>query len=154
MKECQGTRGVKKGTIFFCRPVTLDDQSIIIGFASYAIPNRYFSDIVNFRHQLQQETNPLLFDSRLLLDLDFELRDYYFQLIERAHQPIDFSNTDGEPIVLHEIEYELKCPPLIAIRKLHELSTEKNLGELLNRAEYDSKGQFENPLFFLGKNKQ
>ena len=151
VKECQGTRGVKKGTIFFCRLVTLNDQSIILGFAPYAIPNHYFSDILNFRHQLKRETHPLLFGSHLLLDLDFELRDHYFQLIERSHQSVDFSRTDREPIVLHEVEYELKCPPLIAIRKLYELSSEKNLGKLLSRAEYDSEGQFETLSFSWGK---
>ena len=81
VKEC--SIGFKRGSILFCRPVTLDDQSIIIGLAPYTISSHHFSDIVNFRHHLKRETRPLLFGPPLLLDLDFELRDYYFQLLER-----------------------------------------------------------------------
>ncbi len=111
VKECNASKEAKKGTIFFCRPVRLEGQSIIIGMAQYAVPNRFFQEITDCRDWLQEVTEVSSLTPQILLDYESEMRELYFDVLEQAFQPARFTNTDGDPFIINEIFYDLKCTP-------------------------------------------
>jgi hypothetical protein len=111
LKESAGTRGLNKGDMIFCRPITMDGQSIAVGFAPFAIPGHFFETVVSFRDAILEDCELSMFGPGELIDFDIEFRECYFSIMKMAFQPKRFSNTDGEPIVINEILYEFKCAP-------------------------------------------
>ncbi len=120
-KERKGTQKAKKGNITFGRQVTLDNQSIMVGFAPFPIPNHYFTELMSARESLCESISPQNCTLELLRDSDFEVRKLYFDVLKRAMTPTKFANTDFELILLHDIVFELKCSLREAFDKLFGL---------------------------------
>ena len=141
VKECSGTHGLSKGSIVFCRLTKLDNQSFIIGTAPYALPNRFFDLTIDFRDWLLQtsETTPLTPEH--LIEYDIEIREFYFLSLTDAFKPIQFSNTDREAIILHEIFYDLKCTPRDVFDALYSLTPE-SLARPWEESTFDDNGNF------------
>jgi hypothetical protein len=142
VKECNGTKGIKKGSIIFGRHTTLDNQSILIGFAPVVIENGYFASLIHLRDSLCDQLSLQVFTPKLLKQYDFMLREFYFDLIEHSLIPPALVNTDEDPLELHEIMYELTCSVQEAFEELFVLCQSENAEKWLSQqeAEYDKKG--------------
>lgn len=141
IKEAQGTFTIKAGDLIYGRAVTLDEQSIVIGFGPWVIPNRFFDTVLDFRDGCREE----------LSVIDFELRDLYYYIIEETMRPPVMTNHHGDVVILNEIFYELKCHPKEVFDALMPLSCQEDFhwNEKLSTIEFpwvttqDPTGQFE-----------
>lgn len=86
VKEAIGTRKLEKGTILFCRPVTVDDQTVFVGLANYTIPPQFLNMVTDFRNKLLESVKQVGFEPEDLLELEMILRKAYFFIIEWAFQ--------------------------------------------------------------------
>lgn len=142
IKEATASQKLRKGDIILCRPVTFEGQSIAVGMAQRTIPNRFFEVIVDLRDWIFKMEEISAFTPEDFHLYDQDLRELYFKIMEDASQPMRFSNTDQEPIVLHELFYNLKCTPLEAFEALSSLCPKER--ELpWERRTLDSQGNFE-----------
>ncbi|MFH1653234.1 MAG: SEC-C metal-binding domain-containing protein [Pseudomonadota bacterium] len=112
---------VKIGYILFARIITINDVSIMLGCASFPIPPRFHLDLLDLKKDLQKSCGEL--NSELLCDIESELRETYFNYIDSAFNPKlpELRNTDGDPMVIHNLEYELICSPQKAYDRLKSL---------------------------------
>jgi hypothetical protein len=139
VKEHKATHVLKKGKIIFGRSVTLDGQSIMAGMFPFSLPGTVFNEIAEYRDSLLQDLELSAFTAEELIDYDMELRELYFNLIEANSQPIRFSNTDGDPVNLNEMVYDLKCTPREAFEALRPLCPPKKAGTW-EKGEFDAEG--------------
>jgi hypothetical protein len=123
VRERQASTTLRPGEIIFTKVVALDGEAVMLGCAPYAIPGRNFDAIVALResiarhHELTDET---------LREFDLELRQLYLELREGVVNPglPSLQNTDGDPLQMTRIDYELGCPPQEALTALLPLALE------------------------------
>ena len=108
--ERRASRTLKKGAIIFASVVTLDGDSIMLGCAPYEIPPSYAGVFLDWREDMANEDMEGL---ELLRSWDFELREAYLDIRDDLLDPQFpvLQNTDGDPLQLTTLHYELKCTP-------------------------------------------
>jgi hypothetical protein len=106
--EHSGTEALSPGDILFAFPATAGGGTILLGCAPIIIPPAWHNRIIDFRQQMWKRRRPTPAD---LKDADFELRDLYFEIAESIYDPKPpvLTNTDGEPLVLTTLTYELRA---------------------------------------------
>ena len=142
LKEATSSKTLTKGDIILCRPVTFEGQSLAISMAPCVIPNRFFTVIVGLRDWIFETEEISAFTPEDFHLYDQDIRELYFKILEEASQPMQFSNTDQEPIILHELFYDLKCTPLEAFEALSSLCPKERALPWTSRT-LDSQGNFE-----------
>jgi hypothetical protein len=136
IKERQGTHYLKKGDIVFSRILTLDNQSIFVGMAPIIIPVRFHTSLIDFREWLVQENDddPLT-PAVLKTELDLDILDYFFDMIEYLANPNPtLINTDGDLIVFTKSYFELNMDIEEALYRLLPLTLLKNPERILESA--------------------
>lgn len=150
VQERTASTSLDPGTLIFCRIVTLDGDSIILGLGTTPIPS-HFLDLIVEQRQLMAENNlpqsaqssgqvPTL-SIELLHEYDIELRQLYFDIsIEVWKPPIpSLQNTDGDELAPTKLFYTLNCTPREALKALASLATEP-AEDLLQHGVFDSEG--------------
>ncbi|MDE0053813.1 MAG: SEC-C metal-binding domain-containing protein [Gammaproteobacteria bacterium] len=108
--ERRASRTLKKGSIIFTAVVTLDGDSIMLGCAPLIIPPSYAGIFLNMREDLADDSVEGL---DLLREWDHEMRELYLDIRDDLLNPRlpEMQNTDGDPLQLTKLYYELKCSP-------------------------------------------
>lgn len=108
--ERRGSRTLKNGSIIFTAVVTLDGDSIMLGCAPVVIPPSYAGIFLDMREDL---ANDSIRGVDLLREWDHELREVYVDIRDDLLNPRlpALQNTDGDPLQLTKLYYELKCTP-------------------------------------------
>ena len=77
---------------------------------------------------------------QVLRDWDFELLDLFHEIADRAYNPRlpTLQNTDGDPLSLHKLVFNLKAPPQAAFDALKHLALDELDEDLLADATRDS----------------
>nr|MBA3535439.1 SEC-C domain-containing protein [Tatlockia sp.] len=144
IKEKQGTHYLKRGDIVFSRILSVDEQSIFIGMAPMIIPVKYQTNLIDFREWLIEENDgsPLTPEA-LRLELDGDLFDYFFEVIEylQSNPRPTLLNTDGDLILLSKSHYKLDMSIGEALNCLLPLTLLKRPDEIIESAKRDKKGQ-------------
>ena len=99
-----------RGVILYARVVTLDDDSILLGCAPYALPPAWAEDIIDLREEWGIEADA---PAERLAARDAALRALYFDMREELLDP-DLplvENADGDPLQLTVLYYDLRCTP-------------------------------------------
>lgn len=119
--ERRGSRTLKKGSILFTAVVTLDGDSTMFGCAPIVIPPSYAGVFFDMREHLSNDSFEGL---DLLREWDYELRELYVDIRDDLLNPRlpEMQNTDGDPLQLTKLYYELKCTPQEAKDALASLS--------------------------------
>lgn len=127
---------LRPGQIVFTKVVDLDGEAVMTGCAPYAIPGRFFDAIVELRENIARHCD---LDAETLRDYDFELRGLYLNLREAVVNPAlpEVENTDGDPLQLTRIDYDLKCSPQDAFTALLPLTLEDDPDCFADESEYD-----------------
>lgn len=99
VKEVTGTKKLEKDTILFCRPVTVDDQTIFVGLASYTIPPQFLNMVTDFRNKLLESVKQDAFITDDLLELEIILRKAYFFIIEWVFQSKKVKKADAADLL-------------------------------------------------------
>ena len=119
--ERRASRTLGKGSIIFASVVTLDGDSIMLGCAPIIIPPAFAGTFFDLREELEKDTVKGL---DLLREWDYELRELYMDIRDDLLNPKlpELQNTDGDPLRLTKLYYELKCSPQEAKDALEPLS--------------------------------
>jgi len=144
LKERQGTHHLKRGDIIFSRLLTLEDQSIFIGMAPFAIPALYQNGLLDFRKWLIEENdNTSLTPKDLRDEFDREILDCFFDIVQSLFNnpgPL-LTNTDGNPIQFSTSHFKLNISPEEALKHLLPLTLENDPEEFLTEAKRDKSGK-------------
>ena len=110
------------GDLTFTRVVTAGGASIMIGASPWVIPPAWHLPVIEFREQLRPRRLLTLND---LLEYDIEIRQFYHQVVDAILHPAppSLQNTDGDPIELTTVTYELGVTAADAFERLRPLAT-------------------------------
>lgn len=139
--ERTASQSVRAGGVLFGRVLSMDGVSILFGMGSTQLPPTRRSDLIPLRDGLAGRGKRLTRDGVAVLD-DL-LRHWYLQAADQEHnpQPPTLMNTDGEPLVLTTLTFELRCEPdeaFTALRPLNAIVGAER--DLLEDAERDAAG--------------
>ena len=108
--ERRASRTLEKGSIIYTSVVTLDGDSIMLGCAPYSFAPSYSGLFLDLREEMADDE---AWGPELLRRRDIELRGLYFDIREDLLDPRlpVMQNTDGDPLQLTKLYYELNCTP-------------------------------------------
>jgi hypothetical protein len=106
--EVSATETVSPGDIIYAFPATFGGGTILLGLAPVPIPPAWHNHIIDFRQRIWKRRRPT---PDQLRRAEHEIRDFYFQIADAIFnpQPPALTNTDGEPLVLTTLTYELRA---------------------------------------------
>jgi hypothetical protein len=119
--EQGASKALRPADLIFTRIVTLDGVSLMFGAAPFVVPPRWHTHIIDWRERLMRKR---LMTRRDLADFDVEIRDLYFEIaVDLLNPPPpQLRNTDGDPIALTTLTYELKTTVGDAFERLAPLA--------------------------------
>jgi hypothetical protein len=150
VQERSGSQHMKQADIVFGRVAVIGGIGMILGLCSYVIPPGYKPGIIEFRGRMKKQTPAISEDA--LNDWDFEIRELFLEIDRVLFTRPNLSNTDGDPLELHEIIYDIdsadeafeRLVPLCVTTKASELrkDAERTADGHIQRAEisWDRKG--------------
>ena len=103
---------IEKGLIIFCRVVSLDGISFLMGTGTQPLRAVFLSDLVDVRKELFPAGGPggNPEASKILRDSEEYLRGIYFGLTKAQDKSkTDIRNVDGDPLVLHTLRYSIQA---------------------------------------------
>jgi hypothetical protein len=105
--EQGASQTLRPADLIFARVLTIDGVSLMLGTAPFVVPPRWHTRIIDWREQLFRKR---LMTRQDLVDFDIEIRDLYFDIAAELLDPTPprLCNTDGDPIALTTLTYELK----------------------------------------------
>jgi hypothetical protein len=138
--ERQASTTLRPGEIVFTKVVSLDGEAVMLGCAPYPIPARYFDAIVELRESIARNRDV---NAESLREYDTELRGLYLDLREEMVNPAPprLQNTDGDPLQMTRINYELDCSPQEAFSALLPLTIEDDPDAFAGDCERDEAGE-------------
>jgi uncharacterized protein DUF6398/SEC-C motif-containing protein len=147
VKEKRGSENVQKGDLLFGRAATIDAFSMLFGSGSIIIRPSWKPYLIHFRKWLIEEENPNPITIETLTDFDFEIREVYFDIFEKIMRPPEMQNTDGEPLRIHTLYYDIESPDAAfqALKSLSVTGTEKELRSQATFADDDGIEKIEIP---------
>jgi hypothetical protein len=120
--EQSASRVLRAGDVTFTRVVTAGDASIMLGASAWVIPPSWHLSVIEFRDQLSPRRLMTLAD---LSKCDIEVRRFYHQIVDAIVNPRlpTLQNTDGDPIEMTTMTYDLGVTPAEAFDRLRPLAT-------------------------------
>lgn len=128
------------GQIVYTKITTMDGESVMLGCAPIALSGRCFDAIMQAREAiLRRRKKPA---DHLLRERDVDLRQLYLDLreLELNPAPPSMQNTDGDPLQLMRLDFDLACPPQAALDALLPLTGESDAAVFANVCERDARG--------------
>ncbi len=139
ISERSGSRHARAGDIFYARVARIDAVAMLAGCGSILIPPDCKPQLIRFRRVLQRDEQvPITLGD--LDDYDFELREVYFSTYDRLTTPPEIRNTDGDPLVLHRLHYEIDSAE-VAFDRLKTLCVTETEEQMLAAAQRDDTGR-------------
>jgi hypothetical protein len=136
--EKQGSKNVRPGDILFGRIIQVDHVVMLVGCGSILIPPNRKPAIIELRRDMLHVNRQIT--PEVLNDYDFEIRELYLDIYESFTLPPQICNTDGEPLLLHTLHYEIDDPET-TFRRLCGLSVVKDEKTLRRSATLDNQGR-------------
>lgn len=120
--EQSASRTLHIGDVIFTRVVTAGGGSIMIGACPWVIPASWHIPIIDMREHWRPKR---LLTRDELIDYNLEIRQTYHEIVDRLLHPTlpVMQNTDGDPIELTTLTYELEVPVAEAVERLTPLAT-------------------------------
>ena len=123
--EQSASRTVHRTDLLFVRVVTTGEVCLMFGMAPLAVPARLHINILDWRDRLLGRR---LLARHDLMECDVEIRDLYLELAHEIRHPVSpqLRNTDGDPLELTTLVYNLTAAVADVFERLRPLAT---LGE-------------------------
>jgi hypothetical protein len=120
--EQSASRTLHVGDVLFTRVVTAGGGSIMIGACPLVIPASWHIPIIDRRQRWRPKR---LLTRDELFDYHLEIRQTYHEIVDRLMRPTlpVMQNTDGDPIELTTLTYELGVPVAEAVARLTPMAT-------------------------------
>ena len=136
--EHSGFQLCQPGDILFGRVIQYDHVGLLMGCGSILMPPASKPSIIQLRRLMRGQKARL--SARDVHAWEREIRQLYFDIEARLHRPPDLRNTEGDPLSLHELYFEIDAPGY-AFDGLKGLAWPIEEAELLHEAELDARGQ-------------
>ena len=140
VQEHMGSGYVKPKNIVFARVVVIEDVGMLVGMGRTLIPPGLKPGLIELRKDIKEDR--LLITDEDLLDWDMDLREAYLHINHHLHNPPKMQNTDGDPLELHKLIFEIKDPES-AFEKLASLCTVESFETIKEDAQTDKKGRIQ-----------
>jgi hypothetical protein len=144
VQERMGSEFMQKGDLIFGRAVQMDDVSMFLGLSPYKMPPGMIPEVIQFRRTFAGRRGLLSMDD--LYELDFEIRELYWDFDQRLHSAPEIVNTDGEPMEIRKLIYDIDSVEH-AVKKLANLSKTESFSDILDDAEKDKNGNIKRAVF-------
>ena len=120
--EQSASRTLQAGDVLFTRVVTAGGGSIMIGTCPWVIPASWHIPIIDIRERLRPKR---LLTREEVIDYDMEIREAYLAIADALLHPAPpvLQNTDGDPLELTALTYELGVTVAEAVERLSPLAT-------------------------------
>lgn len=140
--ERSATMNASKGHIVFAKVIQYDTIGLMVGCGSVFLPPAYKPSIIDLRAMMhtEKEKPGENLTTQDIFEWDIEIRDLYFDILDAMRRPPRICNTDGDPLVMHDLLFEISVSPQIAFDSLKSLALDTPEDELLEDAEFDDKG--------------
>lgn len=151
--EKSGSQNATKGYVLFGQVIQYDNMGMLIATAPTFIPPGYIPGIIQLRKTIREHEGSVATDDLLLWE--DTIRALYFEIHDSMFTPPKLVNTDGDPMVIHDIYYEIDSPQAV-FDKLKPLAVGVEEQELLSEAKFDKNGmlmEIEFPWLRLGNPK-
>lgn len=104
--EQSASQRLRPADLLFTRVLTLGGVSILMGASPFIVPPRWHTHIIDWRERMCRKR---LMSRADLDDFDIEIRETYFQIAAELLDPTPpkLANTDGEPLALTTLTYDL-----------------------------------------------
>lgn len=121
VRERTASQTVRVGGLLFARTITMDGVSILFGMGSTLLPPTRRTDLIPLRDRVAGRGKRLRRDD--VAALDDPLRHWYLHAADQEHHPRlpTLVNTDGDPLALTTLHFELRCTPEEAFAALRPL---------------------------------
>jgi hypothetical protein len=136
--EHSGSQVCQPGDILYGRVIQVDQVGLLMGCGGTLIPPASKPAIIQFRRGLREQVGD--FTVAVLHEWEMEIRDLYLSMDEQLHTPPELRNTDGDPLSLQELYFQIESPGA-AFDQLKGLAAQVDDADLLQDAEWDSDGQ-------------
>lgn len=136
--EHSGSQMAHKGDLLFARIIEFDHVGLMVGSGSTLIPPASKPSIIHLRSMMRSQKGRLSIDD--LQAWDREIRELYFAIDEHLHMPPQLRNTEGDPLCMHALYFEVDSPQY-AFDQLKGLASHVDEADLLCEAELDADGQ-------------
>ena len=136
--ERAASRGMEPGDLLFGQLASVDRLTMLEASNGFAIPPMEKVPIIELRAHIAS-AHPVI-THQVLRDCDFELLALFHEIANRLYNPQlpTLQNTDGEPLSLHKLVFELNLPPQAAFNALKHLALDELDEDLLADATRDS----------------
>jgi hypothetical protein len=136
--EQSASRTLRTGDVLYTRVVTAGGGSIMIGACPWVIPASWQIPLINMRQKFRPK-GPLARED--LFDYDLEIRHAYLEIADAIAnpKPPTIRNTDGDPLELTSLTYELGVRPAEAVERLKPLATLRDQVHIADEV-YDDAG--------------
>jgi len=106
--ERTASKSVQVGDCLFGKIVPVEKLVLIEGVGPTAIPPAHKPTLIEVRNELGIRQS--LFGVETLREFADELRALYVDIEEALHQPPELRNTDGDPLEMHTLIFDLDAP--------------------------------------------
>ena len=136
--ERSASEVLQPGDLAFGRAVSVDGIGMIMGLGTMVISPKFKPDLIELRKKLRRGQSAVTDET--LFEWDIEIRDAYFDIEQALHAQPKLCNTDGDPLELHRLIYEVLSAEE-AFEKLCDLCVTATREELLSEAKRDKAGR-------------
>jgi hypothetical protein len=140
VRERSASTMVRQGAVLYTRVLEMDAVAIMCGCAPLIIPADEQLWLLDVRHSLTRKRTPM--SEPQLHRYAVALRTAYFDIADRLYhpQPPTFCNTDGDPLLLQTLHFDLRCSPQAAFDRLRSLSLDRLEDDCMEDPEYGADG--------------
>lgn len=146
--EQTASQQTKPGDLLYGSVWTLPDITVLGCSAPIKIPLSWKAEIVGLRKMLRRriarQKRPL--NAEDLLRYADEIRATYLLIRDSFNTPPRLCNTDGDPLVLHSLTFQIESPES-TFEALAPLAEGRSKEELLDNAEFDERGRLRSVSF-------
>ena len=139
VEEHAGSRNVEPGDMLYGQLAPMRGITTLAFHAGFVIPPKMKLEIITLRRELQEDELGRALKRKDLLRYEADARDLFFYIRDILHNPPVLQNTDGEPLVLQTIKYEVGSAQ-VAFDALALLAKGATKKDLLQSAKYDADG--------------
>ncbi|HEY1527627.1 MAG TPA: SEC-C domain-containing protein [Candidatus Angelobacter sp.] len=125
VRERSASRSLNAGDILYAQMSPVEGLTTMAFCAPVPIPPRMKSMIIAQRVVLQsigkKRKKPRIFSTDDLLEFEEDFRELYLEIGDRLNAPPVLHNTDGDPLEMHTMKFELRLSPADAFELLAPL---------------------------------
>jgi len=140
VRERSASTMVRQGAVLYTRVLEMDGVAIMCGCAPLIIPADEHLWLLDVRHSLTRKRTPMR--EAQLHTYAAALRTAYFDIADRLYHPRlpTICNTDGDPLLLQTLHFDLRCSPQAAFERLRSLSLDRPGDDCMENPEYGADG--------------